>query len=194
MEEMFGITGSLIISAQDLRSQQFQTQKKPKARPKTSSLIDSNIRLSKHAKNTITYSTVDSKFIRAQQNEDLAAGTVNNLENSTDSKMKIEKDTEFKEERAFILKFNKVHQKSGKLDVKSQQMLRRNMSIRTRKKELLQQKKIVASKSMKMKNLLQLDKEETYYSAYGASAARDHILLSYRSKHRRLDQLKEKNQ
>ena len=59
-------------------------------------------------------------------------------------------------------------------------MLKRNMSIQTRKKSLLGKKKVPASKAIQMKNLLQIDKDDKFYSAYGKPDGSS--LLSYRTK------------
>lgn len=139
--------------------------------------------------NAVAYSTFDSKDGKTSQNDDLAAETALLLNKNTSSETRQLKLAELKEEKAFILNFNKTRKYSARLDAKSTQMLKRNMSIQTRKRELLKKKKVPASKSIKMKNLLQINKDETYYSAEGHYSSKDQALLSYRTKHRRLDQL-----
>lgn len=143
--------------------------------------------------NAVAYSTFDSKDGKASQNDDLATETALLLNKSTASETRQLRLAELKEEQAFILNFNKTRKHSARLDAKSSQMLKRNMSIQTRKRELLKKKKVPASKSIKMKNLLQINKNETYYSAEGNHGSKDQALLSYRTKHRRLDQLKDRN-
>lgn len=82
MDELFGNTGSLIISAPNIGYQRLQT------RPKTTSLIESDIRRNKRGANTAAYSTYETKFAIASQNEDLEMDTPDILNKSTESEVK----------------------------------------------------------------------------------------------------------